>query len=83
MLKPGCYFASYEWVSTKKYDPKNRDHVRVMDEINYGNGLPVCNVNLTNRHAQMYSSPCGVVLYMSANAANALSSFTCCCKTDL
>ena len=41
VLKPGCYFASYEWVSTKKYDPKNRDHVRIMDEINYGNGLPV------------------------------------------
>lgn len=41
VLKPGTYFASYEWVSTKKYDPNNRDHVRIMDEINYGNGLPV------------------------------------------
>lgn len=41
VLKPGAYFASYEWVSTKEYDPTNRDHVRIMDEINYGNGLPV------------------------------------------
>ena len=41
VLKPGTYFASYEWVSTKEYDAKNRDHVRIMDEINYGNGLPV------------------------------------------
>lgn len=41
VLKPGSYFASYEWVSTKQYDPNNRDHVRIMDEINYGNGLPV------------------------------------------
>ena len=41
MLKPGSYFASYEWVSTEKYDRNNRDHVRIMDEINFGNGLPV------------------------------------------
>jgi len=41
VLKPGSYFASYEWVSTEKYDPNNKDHVRIMDEINYGNGLPV------------------------------------------
>lgn len=47
VLKPGSYFASYEWVSTKEYDPKNRDHVRIMDEINYGNGLPVRGSNLT------------------------------------
>lgn len=41
VLKPGAYFASYEWVSTKEYDPTNRHHVRIIDEINYGNGLPV------------------------------------------
>jgi len=41
VLKPGSYFASYEWVSTEKYDPNNREHVRIMDSINYGNGLPV------------------------------------------
>ena len=41
MLKPGSYFASYEWVSTEKYDPNDRDHTRIIDEINFGNGLPV------------------------------------------
>ncbi len=41
VLKPGGLFASYEWVSTKLYDPNNPEHVRIMDEINYGNGLPV------------------------------------------
>ncbi len=41
VLKPGSLFVSYEWVSTHKYDPKNPEHVRIMDEINYGNGLPV------------------------------------------
>ena len=41
VLKPGGLFASYEWVSTKLYDSNNPEHVRIMDEINYGNGLPV------------------------------------------
>ena len=41
VLKPGGFFASYEWVSTKLYDSNNPEHVRIMDEINYGNGLPV------------------------------------------
>lgn len=41
VLKPGAKFCSYEWVSTKKFDPKNAEHVRIIDEINYGNGLPV------------------------------------------
>ena len=41
VLKPGAKFCSYEWVSTKKYDPKNPEHVKIIDEINYGNGLPV------------------------------------------
>ena len=44
VLKPGAYFASYEWVSTKEYNPNNKNHVRIMDEINYGNGLPVRNL---------------------------------------
>ena len=42
VLKPGAFFATYEWVATKDYDPANPDHVRIIDEINYGNGLPVC-----------------------------------------
>ena len=41
VLKPGALFASYEWVATAKFDAGNPDHVRIMDEINYGNGLPV------------------------------------------
>eukprot|EP00983_Pelagomonas_calceolata_P101550 1158706-Pelagomonas_calceolata.AAC.3 len=41
VLKPGATFVSYEWVSTPKYNPNNPEHVRIMDEINFGNGLPV------------------------------------------
>lgn len=41
VLKPGSHFVTYEWVSTSKFDPKNPDHVRIIDEINFGNGLPV------------------------------------------
>ncbi|GFH20994.1 methyltransferase [Haematococcus lacustris] len=40
VLKPGSIFVSYEWVSTKLFDPSNPTHVKIMDEINYGNGLP-------------------------------------------
>lgn len=41
VLKPGSYFVSYEWVSTQKFDVNNAEHVKIMDEINFGNGLPV------------------------------------------
>lgn len=40
VLKPGGNFVSQEWVSTKKYDPSNREHVRIIEEINFGNSLP-------------------------------------------
>ncbi|GBF92707.1 24-methylenesterol C-methyltransferase [Raphidocelis subcapitata] len=40
VLKPGGLFLSYEWVSTRDFDPANADHVRIIDEINFGNGLP-------------------------------------------
>jgi 24-methylenesterol C-methyltransferase len=40
VLKPGGLFLSYEWVSTKEFDASNADHVRIIDEINFGNGLP-------------------------------------------
>jgi hypothetical protein len=39
-LKPGGLFLSYEWVSTKDFDASNAEHVRIIDEINFGNGLP-------------------------------------------
>ena len=41
VLKPGAIYVSYEWVATEKYDAASKEHVRIMDEINYGNGLPV------------------------------------------
>ena len=41
VLKPGGLFASYEWVATKFFDPNDAEHVRIIDEINFGNGLPV------------------------------------------
>lgn len=39
-LKPGARFVSYEWVTTKLFDPANAEHVAIVDGINYGNGLP-------------------------------------------
>ena len=41
VLKPGGMFCSYEWVATKEFDPNDPEHVRIIDEINVGNGLPV------------------------------------------
>ncbi len=41
VLKPGSRFVSYEWVSTHKFDANNAQHVKIIDEINFGNGLPV------------------------------------------
>ena len=41
VLKPGGMFCSYEWVATKEFDPNDTEHVRIIDEINFGNGLPV------------------------------------------
>ncbi|CAL5219207.1 g998 [Coccomyxa viridis] len=40
VLKPGGMFCSYEWVATKEFDPNDPEHVRIIDEINFGNGLP-------------------------------------------
>lgn len=40
VLKPGKRFVSYEWVTTPLYDGSNPEHVRIIDEINKGNGLP-------------------------------------------
>lgn len=50
VLKPGAMFVTYEWVSTAKYNPKNADHVRIIDEINFGNGLPVRSHGGPGRH---------------------------------
>lgn len=40
VLKPGCYFAGYEWCVTAKYDPENERHRQVKFNIEEGNGLP-------------------------------------------
>ncbi|KAL6779888.1 SMT1 [Auxenochlorella protothecoides x Auxenochlorella symbiontica] len=40
VLKPGARFATYEWVSTPLYDSTDVEHVKLMDEIVIGNGLP-------------------------------------------
>jgi 24-methylenesterol C-methyltransferase len=42
-LKPGSLFVTYEWVTTPEYDPKNKAHVAIADEIIIGNGLPKLN----------------------------------------
>ena len=57
MLKPGAKFCSYEWVSTKMYDPNNPQHVKVIDEINYGNGLPVIFCPLPKHHTLHFRHP--------------------------
>jgi len=40
VLKKGGMFAGYDWVVTDKYDPNNKDHVRIKEGIEVGNGLP-------------------------------------------
>jgi sterol 24-C-methyltransferase len=40
ILKPGSYFAGYEWCMTDKYDPNNELHKKVKYGIEIGNGLP-------------------------------------------
>jgi sterol 24-C-methyltransferase len=40
VLKPGQYFAGYEWCATDLYDVANPNHKSIMAEIELGNGLP-------------------------------------------
>jgi len=39
-IKPGGYFAGYDWVITEKCDLNNPEHVRCKKAIELGNGLP-------------------------------------------
>lgn len=39
-LKPGGLFATYEWVTTSKYDENNPDHRRIIHGIEKGNSAP-------------------------------------------
>jgi len=40
VLKPGGYFACYEWCLTPKYDPNNEHHRLIKKKIEEGDGLP-------------------------------------------
>lgn len=40
VLKPGQYFANYEWCITDFFDPNNSNHRRIKREVELGNGLP-------------------------------------------
>jgi sterol 24-C-methyltransferase len=39
LLKPGGLFAAYEWVLTDLFDASNAHHVKMRDDILFGNGL--------------------------------------------
>jgi hypothetical protein len=41
VLKPGAYFAVYEVVTKPNFDPKNKRHVELINNVVYGNGIPV------------------------------------------
>jgi len=43
VLKPGQYFACYEWCLTPKYDKNNELHRLIKKKIEEGDGLPVLN----------------------------------------
>ncbi len=84
MLKPGSYFASYEWVATKDYNPSNPDHVRIMDEINYGNGLPVNDLpamhillSFVGPHARLHP------MYRSAKSNLCFKCWPCCLLQEM
>ncbi|PPS18348.1 hypothetical protein GOBAR_AA02227 [Gossypium barbadense] len=40
VLKPGQYFAAYEWCMTDSFDPNNSEHQKIKAEIEIGDGLP-------------------------------------------
>ncbi|KAH1219736.1 Cycloartenol-C-24-methyltransferase [Glycine max] len=50
VLKPGQYFAAYEWCMTDAFDPNNEEHQRIKAEIEIGDGLP--DIRLTTKCAE-------------------------------
>lgn len=40
VLKKGGHFALYDWVVCNNYDKNNKEHVRIKEGIEVGNGLP-------------------------------------------
>ncbi|XP_023914352.1 cycloartenol-C-24-methyltransferase [Quercus suber] len=47
VLKPGQYFAAYEWCMTDSFDPNNQEHQKLKAEIEIGDGLP--DIRLTGK----------------------------------
>ena len=39
VLKPGSFFVSYEWVTTKIFDENNKAHVQTVHDVVVGNAL--------------------------------------------
>jgi 24-methylenesterol C-methyltransferase len=39
-MKPGALFASYEWLTTSRYDAHNETHKKIINGIEFSNGLP-------------------------------------------
>ncbi|PNH06504.1 24-methylenesterol C-methyltransferase 2 [Tetrabaena socialis] len=68
VLKPGSYFVSYEWVSTAAFDAQNPQHVKIIDEINFGNGLPEMR---TYTQAEDAGKSVGFEMVMSLDLATA------------
>lgn len=67
VLKPGGLFAGYEWVMTDKYDPNNKNHVRVKEGIEVGNGLPTLQ-HYTHIVECLEKAGFEVIEYFDANA---------------
>jgi sterol 24-C-methyltransferase len=40
VLKPGAYFACYEWLTTPNYDESNLSHKKIVNGIEEGNSIP-------------------------------------------
>ena len=40
ILRPGAYFAGYDWCMTPSYDCSNPEHLELKRRIEYGNALP-------------------------------------------
>mmetsp|Transcript_37285 Transcript_37285/g.54899 ORF Transcript_37285/g.54899 Transcript_37285/m.54899 type:complete len:420 (+) Transcript_37285:70-1329(+) len=47
VLRPGSFFACYEWCMTDGYDSTNADHNRIKKQIEEGDGLPdICHTSV-------------------------------------
>jgi sterol 24-C-methyltransferase len=73
VLKPGGLFGGYEWTTTDKYDPKNKDHVRIKEGIEVGNSLPTI-VHYTDILKSLEASGFEIIEHYDANR-NAHSDF--------